>query len=451
MKKVFCVLALVLLFAGNAVAGPNASAVASMDLTGGNTTDDKVTSGTVAGPAGTTIDVEIFITPLAGSVIGGEVAFDVNPAQVKVSALAIPNGLFALGTTVNSATIGGFPPGVTLADGYFATVTFETLADLTDVEFSIGITQLVIVDGGTTTPDTLSAAALSFNSKPKAVAGVSAPVVIPRGGNATATVSITGFAADATVTYTVTVDGAASVAESVENGVLTLTATGSGAATATVTASDGTTTTDPVTIVFSEQVPAELSAFGGEMVEDRVVLNWTTASQTNNVGWRVLRSTDKETFTVVSELIPGAGTTDALLNYNFADRKLPSAEKIFYQLEQIDLDGTVHRSNIVEVLLGARFLNLPTEFATAVYPNPFNPATTISYDLPSDALVNVVIYDALGQEIRYLVNEQHAAGRYSIQWDAKDQLGHSVGSGVYIAKIKAGTSFSATQKMLLLK
>ena len=450
MKKILCVLALVLLFAGNAVAGPNASAVVSLDLTGGNTTDDKVTSGTVAG-AGTDVVVEMFIDPLAGPVIGGEVVFDIDATQIKVSALSIPNGLFALGTTDNSATIGGFPPGVSLAGGYLGTVTFQTVADVTDVEFTIGVARLVIVDGGTTTPDTLSATALSFNSKPKAVAGVSAPVVIPRGGNATATVSVTGFAADATITYTVTVDGAASVAESTENGVLTLTASGSGSATATVTASDGTTTTDAITVVFSEQVPAELSAFGGEMVEDRVVLNWTTASQTNNAGWRVLRSTDKETFTVVSELIPGAGTTDALLNYNFADRELPSAEKIFYQLEQIDLDGTVHRSNIVEVLLGARFLNLPTEFATAVYPNPFNPATTISYDLPSDALVNVVIYDALGQEIRYLVNEQHAAGRYSIQWDAKDQLGHSVGSGVYIAKIKAGASFSATQKMLLLK
>jgi hypothetical protein len=466
MKKLLCVLALVLLFAGNAVAGPNAAAVASLDLTAGNSTDDKATSGSAAG-AGTDIQVEVFVAGTAGPVIGGEIVFDLDPAQIKVKAqpggLSPATGLFALGTTDNSATIGGFPPGSALADGFFATVTFETVADVTGVEFTIKVANLVIVDGGTTTPDTLAVATvLSFNSKPKVVPEASAPVVVPRGGEATTTVSVSGFAADAPIDWTVTVDGAAKV-DVIAGGAmmdgatftttettLQLKASGSGSATVTLTATSGGTTTDAITVVFSEQVPAELSAFGGEMVEDRVVLNWTTASQTNNAGWRVLRSTDNETFQVVSELIPGAGTTDALLNYDFADREPPSAEKVFYILEQIDLDGTVHRSNIVEVLLGARFLDLPTEFATTVYPNPFNPSTTISYDLPSDALVTIVIYDALGQEIRHLVNEQVSAGRYSVQWDAKDALGHFVGSGVYIAKIKADV-FSATQKMLLLK
>ena len=59
-------------------------------------------------------------------------------------------------------------------------------------------------------------------------------------------------------------------------------------------------------------------------------------------------------------------------------------------------------------------------------------------------------YDALGQGVRTLVSTQRSAGRYTVQWDARDSQGHSVGSGVYIAKIEAG-SFSASQKMLLLK
>ena len=116
---------------------------------------------------------------------------------------------------------------------------------------------------------------------------------------------------------------------------------------------------------------------------------------------------------------------------------------------RLTLDGTINRSNAIEVLLGARF-TLPTEFSSAVYPNPFNPRTTISYDLPSDATVSIVIYDAIGQEIRHLVSQHYTAGRYSVQWDAKDHLGRSVGSGVYIAKIVAGPN-TAIQKMLLLK
>ena len=60
------------------------------------------------------------------------------------------------------------------------------------------------------------------------------------------------------------------------------------------------------------------------------------------------------------------------------------------------------------------------------------------------------IYDVIGQEVRRLVSEQKIAGRYHMQWDARDNLGRSVSSGVYIAKVSAG-SCSASQKMLLLK
>ena len=222
------------------------------------------------------------------------------------------------------------------------------------------------------------------------------------------------------------------------------------AGSVSVYAYSGMDTTDVVTVEFSLENPVELASFGGELAEDRVVLNWTTASQTNNAGWRMLRSVDGKTYEPVGEFVSGAGTSDVLVSYSFVDNNPPSAEKVFYVLEQVDLDGTIHRSNAVEVTLGARFVDVPTEFATNVYPNPFNPSTTISYDLPSDALISIVIYDATGQVVRQLVNEQRFAGRYQVRWDAKDNLGRSVGSGVYIAKVEAG-SFSASQKMLLLK
>ena len=274
---------------------------------------------------------------------------------------------------------------------------------------------------------------------------------IPRGGEATIKITALGFAEGATITFTHSVEGAAMVdgqPETDMQNVYTLTATGLGSAVVTVTASDGTDSVE-ATVQFDEQVPIELSSFVGSVVENRVVLNWATASQTNNAGFRVLRSTDGETYEVVSELIAGAGTTDQLMDYMFEDTSLPAAEIVYYVLEQIDLDGTINRSNPIEVLLGARF-TLPTEFASAVYPNPFNPRTTISYELPADTDVSIVIYDAIGQEIRQLVSQHYTAGRYSVQWDAKDHLGRSVGSGVYIAKIVAGPN-TATQKMLLLK
>ena len=274
-------------------------------------------------------------------------------------------------------------------------------------------------------------------------------LTIPRGGTAVATVTGMNFDEGATITFSVTAEGSAMIEHSSQGATLTITGSGLGSSVVTITATDGDFTTKAISVQFDEQVAVELSSFVGEVVEKRVVLNWATVSQTNNAGFRVLRSTDQETYEVVSELIAGAGTTDQLMDYTFEDADLPAVELVYYVLEQIDIDGTVHRSDPIEVLLGARFL-LPTEFASSVYPNPFNPSTTISYDLPVDADVSIVIYDAIGQEIRQLVSEYRAAGRYNVRWDSKDHLGRSVGSGVYIAKIKAG-QHTALQKMLLLK
>ena len=454
LKKEFLfITALALLaFAGQATAGPNAGAVLSLDYItdggAGNGTDDGVTSGTVAG-SGTTIAFEVFATGVTTSMAGFVINFTFDSSVLTY--VKAENSAFAF--TIPEATGTNFAsisPVALSSAGLLVRAEFTTAADVTGTEFSIGIVA-VLLSETTTSIDTITTTnVISFNAQPKAVPSVSAPVTIPRGENASATVTANGFAADATITFTVDVLGSATVEQSQDGATLTLTASGTGSAVVTVTASDGTTSTAAVVVQFDEQVPVELSAFAGEAVEDHVVLNWATASQTNNAGFRVLRSTDQENYQVVSDLIAGAGTTDALADYTFTDEIIPAAERVYYVLEQIDLDGTIHRSNPIEVLLGARFLNLPTEFASTVYPNPFNPSTTISYDLPIEADVSIIIYDAIGQEIRQLVSQQHTAGRYSIQWDAKDQLGRSVGSGVYIAKILAGQN-SATQKMLLLK
>lgn len=449
-KGFFFALALTFGLASSAFAGNNAAATLALDYVAdggaGNQTNEGVVSGTVTG-TGTTIVVELFANNVATSLAGARVVFNFDAAVL--SFVKAENSAFGFSIPEATGTsFAGISPVTLDAAGFLARAEFTTAADVTGVEFTIGAT--VELSETVSSIDTVATTtAIAFNAKPKATAST-AIEVIPRGGQATATITASGFAADATITFTTDVTGSATVTSTQDGSTLTLTASGSGAATVSVTASDGTTTTDAVVVQFDEQVPVELASFAGEVGKDNVVLNWATASQTNNAGFRVLRSTDQENYEVVSELISGAGTTDVLMPYSFTDVNVPASEQVFYVLEQIDLDGTIHRSNPIEVVLGARFLNLPSEFASAVYPNPFNPATTISYDLPVEGDVSIVIYDAIGQEIRQLVNNGHTAGRYSVQWDAKNELGRSVGSGVYIAKIKAG-NFSATQKMLLLK
>ena len=84
------------------------------------------------------------------------------------------------------------------------------------------------------------------------------------------------------------------------------------------------------------------------------------------------------------------------------------------------------------------------------YPNPFNPITTLEYDLPEDAVVNITIYDMMGRVVNTLVNGSQTAGYKSIQWDATNNLGDPVSAGLYIYTIQAG-EFRQTKKMILLK
>ena len=85
------------------------------------------------------------------------------------------------------------------------------------------------------------------------------------------------------------------------------------------------------------------------------------------------------------------------------------------------------------------------------YPNPFNPATTIKYALPQAADVELTVYNVVGQEVRTLVAEQQSAGRYVVEWDATNDNGHSLSSGMYFYRLAVGGEFLEVKKMLLLK
>ena len=95
---------------------------------------------------------------------------------------------------------------------------------------------------------------------------------------------------------------------------------------------------------------------------------------------------------------------------------------------------------------------LPATFALADnFPNPFNPATTIQYALPQAADVELTVYNVVGQVVRTLVAEHQSAGRYVVEWEATDDNGHSLSSGIYLYRLQAGSEFHEVKKMLLLK
>ena len=121
----------------------------------------------------------------------------------------------------------------------------------------------------------------------------------------------------------------------------------------------------------------------------------------------------------------------------------------------LDSDGTIADMGAFGVgcsaILAIEEEFIPMEFALHQnYPNPFNPLTTLRYDLSEQSLVNIIIYDMLGREVKTLVNTTQDAGFKSVLWNATNDYGKPVSAGVYLYQIQAG-EFVQTNKMVLLK
>jgi len=139
--------------------------------------------------------------------------------------------------------------------------------------------------------------------------------------------------------------------------------------------------------------------------------------------------------------VEGHGNSNSPKEYSFTDAS-PLSGTVQYRLKQIDNDGKYDFSKEVEITVTA----MPKAFVLEQnFPNPFNPSTVISYQLPAMSNVELKIYDLLGNEVAALVNEQKEAGSYQIQFD-----GSKLSNGVYFYKLQA-EGVELTKKLLLLK
>ncbi len=195
-------------------------------------------------------------------------------------------------------------------------------------------------------------------------------------------------------------------------------------------------------------VPVELSSFTGSWKGKNVLLQWTTATESNNFGFKIWRNSPDGVGWQNVGFVKGHGTTSESKVYQFTDElkavKKNPGQTLSYRLEQIDNDGTSELSGVIQVA----FQNLLESFSLGQnYPNPFNPVTTIQYDLPVASFVKLEIFNIRGELIRSLVNSERPAGEYRVLWDGKNDDGVRVSSGLYFYKIETN-SFTKTRKMI---
>jgi hypothetical protein len=112
--------------------------------------------------------------------------------------------------------------------------------------------------------------------------------------------------------------------------------------------------------------------------------------------------------------------------------------------------GTVAVSDGAEVVLRQRSSIPQATVLHGAYPNPFNPTTTLRYDLAQAGDVYLQVYSVTGQLVRQLAAGSQAAGMHQIEWDGRDDSGIVVGNGIYLAKLQTG-DYQAVRRMVLLK
>ncbi len=144
-----------------------------------------------------------------------------------------------------------------------------------------------------------------------------------------------------------------------------------------------------------------------------------------------------------------------LIDTFYADWQVDPNTQYFYRVSAFDFSGNEGdfstEVNAIIVGITDSYSSLPREFALFQnYPNPFNPVTFIKYAIPKREKVEIIIYNTLGQKVRTLLLKDQDPGYYTAVWDATNDFGHEVSSGLYFYGIKAG-KYNAIKKMVLLR
>lgn len=205
-------------------------------------------------------------------------------------------------------------------------------------------------------------------------------------------------------------------------------------------------------------LPVELSSFTASVIaQDYVLLNWTTQTETNLLGYYLYRGVGSEL--AGAEQIPaliGATNTSQLTDYSFADRDVNVGNTYYYWLQNVDLNGEsdFHGPISVTLLDGNEItpnLTLETKLLAA-YPNPFGHSvgTRFHYTLKGGGSVHIEVCNLKGQIVWSKSCTHSKAGDFSLFWDGKDFGGRQVSSGIYHYKMTCG-KYQAGRKVVVLK
>jgi hypothetical protein len=186
-------------------------------------------------------------------------------------------------------------------------------------------------------------------------------------------------------------------------------------------------------------VPVLFSKFDAKQEADGVRVEWHLSSDEPVDGFTLYRREGASSSRAVGE---GKVVGD---HGSYVDDTAQPGKTYQYELVIRTTGGDEFRSQTATVSMHALTLVLHQNV-----PNPFNPQTSIHYELPNETFVRLTIFDTSGRRIRTLLEESQAAGSHEVMWNGRDDVGNSVSSGVYFYMLDVGKE-RLTRKLVLLK
>jgi hypothetical protein len=194
--------------------------------------------------------------------------------------------------------------------------------------------------------------------------------------------------------------------------------------------------------------PVALSWYEVSSTEGAVTIAWQTAFERDHLGFHLDRAEEGSNRfeRLTAELIPSTGELEQ--GYEFIDRTTLVGVTYRYRLEAIDVFGGVQTFDLGTVTVRR---GLPTRLVLHPnHPNPFNPRTSIPFELPVTGPVRLRIYDANGRMVRTLVDDMLVRDFYSVEWDGRNDAGKRLASGIYLYRLDAAER-SLSRKLVLVR
>ncbi len=198
--------------------------------------------------------------------------------------------------------------------------------------------------------------------------------------------------------------------------------------------------------------PVEFASFTAISINNGIMINWETQTETGNYGFEVQRLIESEWQKI--SFIEGNGTTSQPSFYEYLDtcaEVLNPGLELYYRLKQIDIDNNYYYSDSIIVETISLLNNEHSTFALSQsYPNPFNTEVIIEYFLPEPCYVAIKIFDLQGRILKTLNNNKQYKGLCKNVWDGKDENGNLVTSGLYFYRIETSSGQVQTKRMIFL-